>query len=238
MNKKKWNLILVLSIILIVTIFLIIFNDTEVIHYETSFGERIKGAIIVFVIVITSWIILAYKLLKPEPKVVKVNMADNYKNISSKELSSFGIEYDSFKDLIYNKFKDITLAFASVDYDKLKINLTDDLYNYYVLEIDKLKKKGYKNIVSDMELLNFKVYDISDNYNMLRVCVYLNVMMCDYMIDTKDNKLVDGSIDDKREFEYELIFIKNHDDTDYVMSMKKCINQMSITKNENKDIDY
>ena len=89
-----------------------------------------------------------------------------------------------------------------------------------------------------MELLNFKVYDISDNYDMLRVCVYLNVMMCDYIIDTKNNKLVNGSIDDKREFEYELIFIKNHDDTDYVMSMKKCINQMSITKNENKDIDY
>ena len=32
--------------------------------------------------------------------------------------------------------------------------------------------------------------------------------------------------------------LKPIDDTDYVMSMKKCINQMSITKNENKDIDY
>ena len=215
-----------------------VFNDSTITHKATTIVERIEGAVIVLTIVITAWIIMAYKLLKGEPKVIKVNMADRYKSVSSKEFNSYGIEYNNFKDLIYNKFKDITLAFASVNYDKLKINLTDDLYNYYVLEIDKLNKKGYKNIVSDMELLNFKVYDISDNYNMLRVCVYLNVIMCDYIVDTNDNSLVNGSVDDKREFEYELIFIKNHDDTDYVMSMKKCINQMSITKNENKDIDY
>ena len=232
MNKKKWILLIVLSIILIVTIFLMVFNDSTITHNATTIVDRIEGAVIVLTIVITAWIFMAYKLLKGEPKVIKVNMADRYKSVSSNNLTSFGIEYNTFKDLIYNKFRDITLAFANVDYDKLKINLTEDLYNYYVSEISKLEKKGYKNVVSDMELLNFKVYDISDNYNMLRVSIYLNVMMCDYMLDTLNNQLVNGSISDKREFEYELIFVKNHHDTDYVMSAKKCINQMSIEKDK------
>lgn len=232
MNKKKWFLIISLLIILIVVICLMIGNDAVVEHHFSSLVERINGAIIVFTVVIISWTIVAYKLLKAEPKVVKVNMADRYKNVTSNELSSFGLEYNSFKNIIYSKFKDITLSFANKDYNNLKINLTDDLYNYYVSEIEKLDKKGYKNIVSDMELLNFKVYDISDSFDMLRTSIYLNIMMCDYIVDTNDNSLVNGSVDDKREFEYELTFVKNHDDTDYVMSMKKCINQMSIKKDK------
>lgn len=191
--------------------------------------NRVTGAIITVSIVVILWIILGIKLLKHEPKVVKVNMADRYNELSSDELEVLNVDLNDFKEMIRQKFEDIHNGLTDSDYDKLKINLTDDLYKSYIEELEKLKKKKYQNIMKDFELVTLKVYNIDSSYGLLRVDVYLNVRMFDYIMDMDTDKCIKGSNTEKMDFEFELTFVKNKNN-DYVMSKKTCINQMKIEK--------
>ena len=202
--------------------------------YFISMVERIIGAFIMITIVLIIWIIMAILLLKPEKKVVNINMGDRYKDVSVDELEKYGIDRNKFKKMIYQKFSDIHLALSNNDYEILKKNLTNDLYNYYVLELDKLENNKLKNVIKDYELLNFKIYDIYECYGLLHVDVYLNVRMLDYVIDIDNSKCIKDSVDEKMDFEFELSFIKKIDNnkfnTDYLLSKKVCINKMKLEK--------
>lgn len=202
--------------------------------YFISIVERIIGAFIVTTIVLIIWIIMAILLLKPEKKVVNTNMGDRYKDISVDELEKYGINRNKFKKMIYQKFIDIHLALSNNDYKILKKNLTNDLYNYYVLELDKLENNKLKNVIKDYELLNFKIYDVYECYGLLHVDVYLNVRMLDYIVDIDNSKCIKDSVDEKMDFEFELSFIKKVDNdkfnTDYLLSKKVCINKMKLEK--------
>lgn len=245
-NIKKR--ILLLSLLLIILSFSSLYvyaidnnlnvNMTEV---DTFFllHDRIIGAVIVFFVVLFYGLFLFVILLKPEPRVVSINLADRYKQVSRDELENIGINIDEFKLMIYKKFREIHIAFSNSDYDNLRLNLTNDLYKYYTFEIDELKKKNQKNIMRDFEFVNFKIYKINNVHGKIRLDIYLNVRMLDYVIDMNNDTVVRGNIAEKMEFEFELIFVKNvtgkkmYDK--YVMSKKTCVNVMPIQKNvENK----
>lgn len=203
--------------------------------------DRALGGAIVFSIVVVSWIILFVFLLKPESKAISVNLADRYKEVTLEELESIGINLDEFKLMIFQKFKDIHVAFSNNDYDKLRLNLTNDLYKYYTYEIEELNKKNQKSIMKDFEFLNFKIYQINNIHGKIRLDIYLNVRMLDYVLDMDNNTLVKGNNIEKMDFEFELVFVKNDAGEtvyeQYVMSKKTCVNVMSIQNDEkNKDI--
>ena len=224
MKKSYWIIVLLLILFIIISSFFI--DAGSVLEY------RIQGAIITVLVVIISWIIMFIELFKSEPKQENVNLSDRYVELSSDKLKVLGVNYEQFKLMIYQQFKDIHLANSNFDYDILKLNLTNDLYKYYVQELDDMKRKSYKNIIKDIELVELKVYDINDTYGVLNVSVYLNVRMYDYIIDLKTKECVFGDNIEKTDFEFELSFVNNNEDdtSKYVMTKKSCVNRMKIKK--------
>ena len=189
---------------------------------------RMNGAIISFLVVLISWGIMAYYLLKSEPKVKNENIGYRYKEESLEEISKYGIDVTELKKDIFQKFIDIHKALSDMDMKLLKKHLTDDLYKAYVIELNDLKKENKKIRNKDIELVNIKIYNVEEIYGVLHIDVYLNVRMVDLIVN------IDDSVNnyDKMDFEYELNFIKKldveEDSSDYLLSKKSCVNKMKI----------
>lgn len=189
-------------------------------------------AIVVFFLIV--WIIMAKKLLKSEPTVIKTNMADRYNEIKLDEIKKYGIDLNEFKNMACSKFIDIHNALTNYDYEVLKKNLTNDLYQYYTEQLEVMEKIKHRNIMKDFEIINIKIYQVSNEHNLLSVDLYLNVRMFDYVIDIDTKECIKGNINDKIDFEFELRFEKRNNGNDinnqFVMSKKSCINDMEIKK--------
>lgn len=196
----------------------------------------LKWAIVILIVFLIAWFILAKNLLKSESKLIKVNMADRYKDVGKDTLKKYNIDYDEFKRMVCQKIVDIHDSLTNYNIDVLKDNLTDDLYNYYVSELDKSKNNNYSNVMKDFDIVNFKVYNVDDSYDSLKIDVYLNVKIVDYVVEIDTNKCIKGNDRDKVDFEFELTFIKkNNEDklcNQFVMSKKNCINEMLIDKKD------
>lgn len=207
---------------------LILVVSSMFIDNSDTFSYRMNGAIISFLVVLISWGIMAYNLLKSEPKVKNENIGYRYKEVSLEEISKYGIDVDKLKKIIYHKFIDIYKALSDMDMKLLKKHLTDDLYKAYVIGLNDLKKENKKIINKDIELVNIKIYNIEEIYGGLHIDVYLNVRMIDVIVN------IDDSVNnyDKMDFEYELNFIKKLDveesNSDYLLSKKSCVNKMEI----------
>ena len=81
---------------------------------------RMSGAFITITVVLVSWFIIAYYLLKPEPKVKNENMGYRYKEVSLEEINKYGIDIKELKEIIYQKFIDIHRALSDMDMKLLK----------------------------------------------------------------------------------------------------------------------
>jgi len=194
---------------------------------------RIEGAIITVILVVVTWVCMWKDFFKSESIVKKENMSLRYNDISNKQLKHRGIDSLEFKEMIFNKFKGILLAISNYDKNFLKDNLSKDLYHSYVDEMDKIRGNNQINVFKDIELKNIKIYGIKDEYNVLSVNIYLNVIMFDYIANKDSLECVEYNSNVKREFEFEVIFIKNKiTDSEFVMSKKTCINDMDIAKKD------
>ena len=222
------------SLIIIILLLFGIVISASFVDADTALEYRMIGGLITIAVVLITWGIMWVQLFKSEPKVKKVNMSDRYKDTLEKELYKYGLESRKLKKLLFNKFKDIQIAVSNYEQDILSDNLTKDLYDFYIDEIEKLNSKNQKNIIKDIELKNIKIYDVKSEYNILTVNVYLNVKMYDYIVDNNTLNCLFGDSVFKTEFEFELTFINtskdNDDDMNFVMSKKICINEMKVEK--------
>ncbi len=233
---------------------------------EDTFSFRLKGGIIAITTTVILWIILGIRLLKQDPKQKIEKVADNYKSLTKKELEIFKIDSDNLKLVIFDKFKEIHNAWQNFDYDKLRENLSEELFKFYVEELEKLRRKNRKNIIKEMELVDIKFYNIRNVYDLLHIDIYLCVRMYDYVVDMFTCECLDGLDKEKFDFEYELTFIKDmrtkcpkcgwfvsvddvtckncqadvkikNDNDNYILSYKRCVNKMKVNLDENKKID-
>jgi len=117
-----------------------------------------------------------------------------------------------------------------LDLDTLKSNVTLDLYNYFLEQLEVFKALNRKSVMKDIELVNIKIYEVDD----FRIKAYLNVKMYDYLIDLDTLKCVFGNDKEKRDLEFEIYFEKktkvNGLYDQYVISKKYCINDMENKK--------
>lgn len=213
---------------------LILVISSMFVDNSDALSYRMYGAFICFSVVLISFGIIAYNLLKSEPKVKNENMGYRYKDVFDDEINKYDIDSDKLKKIIYKKFIDIHKALSDMDMKVLKKHLTDDLYKAYVIELSDLKKENKKIVNKDIELVNIKIYNIEKIYDVLHIDIYLNVRMIDVIVN------IDDSINnyDKMDFEYELNFVKKLDvdekDSDYLLCKKSCVNKMEIK--EIKDV--
>ena len=133
-----------------------------------------------------------------------------YSDVDDEVLAKYDINKDEFKQMVYQKYVMIQNAWMNFDYDMLKNNLTDELYNSYVMQLDALKIKKQKNVMSDFENIDVKIIDISSDNGIINVKTYLRVCMYDYVVDERDN-VVRGNRQWKVDIEYIIDFVREND---------------------------
>ena len=108
--------------------------------------------------------------------------------------------------------------------------MTIDLYNYYLEQLEVLKSLNRKHVMSDIELVNIKLYEV----DRFRIKAYLNVKMYDYIINLDTLKCIYGSDKKKKDLEFEVYFEKKNEINglynQYVISKKYCINEINNKK--------
>lgn len=125
------------------------------------------------------------------------------------ELKVQQILNDDFKFNIYNKFCDLQNACMNNDYKVLQKLLTRELYNKYCTGLAISKYKCRKNIVEDIELINIKYVEVKENEYKYSIKVQLKVKYYGYVIDSKSNKVVKGTKNNKITNVYMLNLVKH-----------------------------
>lgn len=179
--------------------------------------------IIIAVLVILAIIIL---LSLRKPKQIDVSKVPLQKGTIKEELSydeikaiDPNLDKELLKEQVFNLYKDVQIAWMNFDYDTLRKNLTDEMYNMYSSQLKTLKLKNQKNIMKDITLTSCKITSIDIANGKEEVQIYLNVIQYDYVID-KDKKVVRGTDKYKNNVEYKITLVRNIDNK----KIEKCPN--------------
>ena len=178
--------------------------------YYSSGGDNSGGGIESFIIFVVIVIIIILVIRSSSKNSVSSKISSTpYQDVSDDVLTKYGINANEFKEMAYNKYLDIQKAWSEFDYDKLRNNLTDELYNSYIMQLDALKVKNQKNLMSHFKCLDTKITDVREENGLLNVSIYLKVEMYDYVVDS-DDKVVRGTKNHKLEIQYIIKFVKTN----------------------------
>ena len=138
-----------------------------------------------------------------------------YKYLATKEISNeeansvmpnFNVE--EFKNKSYEIFIDVQKAWMYFEYDKLKEILSDELYNIYLMDLEALKVKNQRNVMSNFENISMKLIGVKKENNQYIATVLLNTKFYDY-IEDKSGRVVRGNSHNKVNNIYILTFVKS-----------------------------
>lgn len=115
-----------------------------------------------------------------------------------------------FQNEVFDIYKKIQIAWMDFDYDTLRDHTTDELYNMYYSQLEALKIKKHKNIMSDFDLHDFEIVSIDSDQRNVSLKVRIMIECYDYVVD-ENNNVVRGVKDSKNLYDYEMIFIKGID---------------------------
>ena len=119
---------------------------------------------------------------------------------------------DRFED-----YKAIQIAWMDFDYDTLNDKLTNELYNQYEMQLETLKAKKQKNVMSGFNNKGMDITNLIEENDLITVIVSLNVVQKDYI--EENGKCVRGDQYRDNIMNYRLTFVSRLDKDD-----KKCPN--------------
>lgn len=120
-----------------------------------------------------------------------------------KEIPNFNL--NTFLKERYSDYVIIQKAWSNFDYDTLRTKLTDELYNQYVMQLDTLKLKNQKNIMTYFRYINSDITKVINNKNEIIVELSLVTEFIDYI--EQDNKVIRGNDKERILVYYKLTFI-------------------------------
>ena len=130
-------------------------------------------------------------------------------------------------DECYEIFINVQNAWMNFDYDSLRKETTDNLYNTYYNQLQSLVLKGQKNVMSDFELVEYKLIKLSKKNSITTVKMELEVKFYDYIVDSS-NKVVRGKKRKKVRMLYDLTYVYNEE------AIEECPNcNAKISKEDN-----
>ena len=121
------------------------------------------------------------------------------------------LDIAEFKREVFRIYKDVQIAWMNFDYEALRNLVTDEMYNMYKSQLETLKLKGQKNVMSDFSLIDVKITNITKENGLININAYLNIRMKDYVINESTKEVVRGT--DKRfmNIAYNITFIKKEE---------------------------
>lgn len=187
-----------------------------------SSSHSVFGIIQSFIVFIVLLYVVFKYIQKTKRKLQKnINMKKrynnffNFKDIDISKLTNIDstLDISEFKIEAFDIYKNIQEAWMNFDNEKIRELTTDELYNMYSSQLEILKIKNQKNIMSNITKEDVKIIDVSyDDINkIISIDVYLKVSCLDYVINEKTNKVVRGTKDRKLIIEYIVTFVKSSD---------------------------
>lgn len=132
-----------------------------------------------------------------------------YKDISLEDLQKV-LPNETLEDLklkLYQRFKDIQDAWENFNYDALREMCTDELAESYISQLDTLKLKNGKNIMSDFNPIDIKITSAKLDNDLISVVVYANITFYDYVINEKTGEVIRGNKSRKVNNHYIMTFV-------------------------------
>ena len=114
---------------------------------------------------------------------------------------------EDLKLKLYQKFKDIQDAWENFNYDALREMCTDELAESYISQLDTLKLKNGKNIMSDFNPIDIKITSAKLDNDLISVVVYANITFYDYVINEKTGEVIRGNKSRKVNNHYLMTFV-------------------------------
>ncbi len=105
----------------------------------------------------------------------------------------------------FNDYVTIQNAWMNFDYDTLRSVLTDELYNQYAMQLDTLKVKNQKNVMSDFEYRGAKITEVNCENNQITIKMEMTVSFYDYI--EQNGNVVRGNSNVKVTQYYEISFV-------------------------------
>lgn len=122
----------------------------------------------------------------------------------TKEIKDFNEK--EFLEDVYNIYVKIQEDWMNYNYNGLRENLTDELYNQYKMQLETLSEKKQKNIIKDIELLSSRIIDYKNSNGIKEIKVKMTVSLIDYI--EENGELIKGSNIKHIRQQYELTLIK------------------------------
>lgn len=180
--------------------------------YSSTFSEDgiFMVAYLIIIVFFTLVIVNTLKNTKNQSST-NTNIVDNtkYKELTQEQVNEIlpSLNVLEFNFKAYQMFYDVQMAWMDFEYDKLKENLTDELYNSYVMQLDILKSKNHKNVMKDFELIESHIFDLKEENGLYIAKVFLKVKFKDYVENVNTGIITRGSINNKVCNTYILTFI-------------------------------
>lgn len=109
----------------------------------------------------------------------------------------------------YQIFYDTQMAWMNFDYNKLKLLVTDELYNNYYNQLETLRLKNQRNIMRDFKVLDACVLVNKEEDGVSTIVVSLKVSFYDYVINCANNKVVRGKDTSKITMYYHITYVSS-----------------------------
>jgi len=183
--------------------------------HSSSYGGSYSGDTTSALFTIAFWILVIIILVAISNHNA-VNQASSTKkkvmraDISEEEIKKILPDetLGSLKHMAFNTFVEIQNAWMNFDYDKLRALCTDELYNTYTAQLDTLKLKNGKNIMTAFDNEEIKIIGIREENKIVTVEVYLRCTFYDYVINDKTKEVIRGTKDRTLTNNYEMQFVR------------------------------
>lgn len=129
---------------------------------------------------------------------------------------------EEVKQIIFDKYKEIQIAYTNFDYNTLSNCCSKLLFDEYCSKLEKLKKNNLKNKIAGWSNEYCSIEKCEQRNNELIIDVLLDIDCYDYTVDNS-GKVIEGFEDELIEFYYEMRFIKKNDE--WLLDNKKKLMQ-------------
>ena len=114
---------------------------------------------------------------------------------------------ETFKNTVYEIYKEVQIAWMNFDYDTLKNTCTKELYSQYYSQLERLKEKKQKNIMDILSQKNFEIREKEITKDEIYLKVRTTITCYDYVVDEEEN-VVRGKANIIHYYYYEMTFVK------------------------------
>lgn len=180
--------------------------------------DNIIIILIAISLIIVTTIITKIKIKNRKP-IKKIEISHNDPLLEKKVLN----DKEEIQIKAFNLIKEIKIAKMNLDIDKIKNIATNNVYNLYEAQIETLKNKQQKNIVSQIKYIKSYITNTANNEQTINLRVVIECF--DYAIDNKNN-IVKGKYNRKVLQTYEIEMINN--DSNYVINKLELLYEREI----------